>query len=79
MSPICTATWWNIPPWSGCSVFHCTASRKFTWGFDVQASLPTHRHLSRMLRDIPNRSLQFLLDRNGVSDPGRTGRQTPAR
>jgi hypothetical protein len=31
------------------------------WGFDVQASLPTHRHLSRLLRTLPNSALQFLL------------------
>lgn len=37
-------------------------SSKYTWGFDADASLPTHRHLSRMLRDLPNASLQFLLD-----------------
>jgi hypothetical protein len=31
------------------------------WGFDAQASLPTQRHLTRMLRTIPNTALQFLL------------------
>jgi hypothetical protein len=31
-------------------------------GFDVEASLPTQRHLTRMLRTIPNACLQFLLD-----------------
>ena len=30
-------------------------------GFNAQASLPTHRHLIRMLRQVPNRALQFLL------------------
>ncbi len=30
-------------------------------GFDANASLPTQRHLSRMLREIPNSVLQFLL------------------
>ena len=30
-------------------------------GFDVEASLPTSRHLSRMLREMPNTVLQFLL------------------
>jgi hypothetical protein len=34
----------------------------FSWGFDTRASLPTHRHLSRMLRTLPNSALQFLLD-----------------
>ena len=32
------------------------------WGFDVDASLPTHRHFTRMLRTIPNALLQALLD-----------------
>ncbi|MCC6188574.1 MAG: hypothetical protein IT318_06040, partial [Anaerolineales bacterium] len=30
-------------------------------GFNAQASLPTHRHLVRMLRQVPNPALQFLL------------------
>jgi hypothetical protein len=30
-------------------------------GFDIQASLPTTRHLTRMLREIPPSVLQFLL------------------
>jgi hypothetical protein len=34
----------------------------YTWGFDVTASLPTHRHFTRLLREIPNECLQFLLD-----------------
>lgn len=42
--------------------FPLTKSSAFSWGFDVEASLPTHRHLSRMLRCLPNPSLQFLLD-----------------
>lgn len=32
------------------------------WGFDPNASLPTQRHLTRMLRTIPNPTLQCLLD-----------------
>jgi hypothetical protein len=32
------------------------------WGFDTEASLPSARHLTRMLREIPNADLQFLLD-----------------
>jgi hypothetical protein len=28
-------------------------SSAFSWGFDVQASLPNHRHLSRLLRTLP--------------------------
>jgi len=42
--------------------FPLVKSSAFSWGFDVEASLPTHRHLSRMLRYLPNASLQFLLD-----------------
>jgi len=34
---------------------------QFPWGFDVQASLPTARHLGRVLRTLPNAALQFLL------------------
>lgn len=30
-------------------------------GFDAQASLPTSRHLTRLLREMPNAILQFLL------------------
>ncbi len=42
--------------------FPCVPSKAYPWGFDVNASLPTHRHLSRMLRTLPNSALQFLLD-----------------
>lgn len=42
--------------------FPVVKSSAFSWGFDAEASLPTHRHLSRMLRCLPNPSLQFLLD-----------------
>mgnify|MGYP001062011697 CR=1 FL=1 len=31
------------------------------FGYDPEASLPTQRHLTRMLRTIPNATLQFLL------------------
>jgi hypothetical protein len=31
-------------------------------GFDADASLPTQRHLTQMLRKIPNECFQFLLD-----------------
>lgn len=41
--------------------FPLQPSSKFPWGFDVQVSLPTHRHFSRMLRELPNEVLQFLL------------------
>jgi len=37
-------------------------SSLYPWGFDTDASLPTHRHFTRMLRTIPNEKLQFLLD-----------------
>lgn len=36
------------------------------WFFDPDASLPTHRHFTRMLREVPNSALQFLL-KNSVS------------
>jgi hypothetical protein len=32
------------------------------WGFDVERSLPTARHLTRMLRMMPNAVSQYLLD-----------------
>ncbi len=32
------------------------------WRFDAEASLPTARHLTRLLRQMPNQALQFLLD-----------------
>jgi len=42
--------------------FPLIPSRQFPWGFDADASLPTARHFTRLLREIPNVSLQFLLD-----------------
>jgi hypothetical protein len=42
--------------------FPLCPSQAFAWGFDVKASLPTHRHLSRLMRTMPNASLQFLLE-----------------
>ncbi len=42
--------------------FPLVPSPHFSWGFDVEATLPTHRHLTRMLRDMPNTMGQFLLD-----------------
>jgi hypothetical protein len=41
--------------------FRAVRSRKHPCGFDPEASLPTQRHLTRMLREVPNASLQFLL------------------
>lgn len=42
--------------------FPLIASSASVWGFDVDASLPAHRHFNRMLRTMPNKPLQFLLD-----------------
>ena len=39
--------------------FPLVPSRNCAWGFDVQASLPTSRQFTRMLREIPNVKLQF--------------------
>ena len=36
-------------------------SSRFSCGFDPNASLPTQRHFTRMLRTMPNHLLQFLL------------------
>lgn len=41
--------------------FPVAPARQNTWGFDAQASLPTHRHFTRMLRTMPNSVLQHLL------------------
>lgn len=42
--------------------FPLVPSPHVSWGFDVEATLPTHRHLTRMLREMPNAGGQFLLD-----------------
>lgn len=42
--------------------FPLQPSDQFPWGFAVEASLPTARHLGRVLRTLPNEALQFLLD-----------------
>ena len=42
--------------------FRLIPSSKFAWGFDVEASLPTARHFTRLLRQIPNSTFQVLLD-----------------
>jgi hypothetical protein len=42
--------------------FPLAASNQFSWGFDPSASLPTERHFCRLLRELPNSALQFLLD-----------------
>ncbi len=48
----------GLIPLLGFRVIH---SRAHSCGFDPDASLPTQRHLTRMLRDTPNTALQFLL------------------
>jgi hypothetical protein len=42
--------------------FPLAPSSRYSWGFDVDASLPTARHLTRMLRSTPNAVSQYLLD-----------------
>lgn len=42
--------------------FPLATDAKFPWGFNAEASLPTQRHFTRMLRKIPNAFLQTLLD-----------------
>lgn len=42
--------------------FPLVASKRFPWGFDANASLPTARHFCRLLHDLPNSALQFILD-----------------
>lgn len=41
--------------------FPLLPSPHFSYGFDVEQSLPSHRHLSRLLRKLPQAQLQFLL------------------
>jgi hypothetical protein len=49
------------PPLVWALGFPLVRSSAFSWGFDVRVSLPTHRHLSRLLRTLPNASPKFLL------------------
>jgi hypothetical protein len=42
--------------------FPLVPSSDHAWGFDVDASLPTARHFTRMLRTAPNAVSQYLLD-----------------
>lgn len=42
--------------------FPLVPSPNYAWGFDVEASLPTARHLTRMLRSTPKAVSQYLLD-----------------
>jgi len=41
--------------------FDLKPSVEHSCGFDVEASLPTARHFGRVLRELPNDALQFLL------------------
>jgi hypothetical protein len=41
--------------------FPLAVSNSAAWGFDASASLPTTRHLTHLLRMLPNATLQFLL------------------
>lgn len=49
---------WRGPSGRG---FALVPSAAYSWGFDVDRSLPTHRHLNRRLRKLSNEHLQFLL------------------
>lgn len=42
--------------------FPLQPSAAFPWGFNPQASLPSQRHFTRLLRQLPNSALQLLLD-----------------
>jgi len=41
--------------------FPLQPSPHFSYGFDVDQSLPTHRHMNRLLREMPPAQLTFLL------------------
>ena len=41
--------------------FPLVPSTAYTWGFDIAASLPTHRHMSRVLRELDRAQVSFLL------------------
>jgi hypothetical protein len=41
--------------------FPLVPSPRYAWGFDADASLPTARHFTRMLRTTPNAMSQYLL------------------
>ena len=42
--------------------FPLIRSARSPWGFDAEASLPTRRHFTRLLRTMSNQLLQYLLD-----------------
>jgi hypothetical protein len=50
------------PPLVWLAGFPLVTSRRYPWGFDAQASLPTRRHFTRLLRTMPTQPLQYLLD-----------------
>jgi hypothetical protein len=50
------------PPLTWVLGFPLVPSHHYHWSFDVQASLPTPRHFTRLLRKIPNAVCQYLLD-----------------
>lgn len=41
--------------------FPLVPSAAYSWGFEVDASLPTHRHMSRVLRKLERPQVSFLL------------------
>jgi hypothetical protein len=41
--------------------FALQPSSAFSWGFDVEQSLPTVRHFNRLLRELPHAQTHFLL------------------
>ncbi len=41
--------------------FPLVPSDAYSWGFDAEASLPTHRHFSRVLRTLDEAQVTFLL------------------
>ena len=42
--------------------FPLLKSKRYPWGFDVDASLPTERHFCRLLRLLAHPALDYLLD-----------------
>ena len=67
--------------------FPLTPSAHSPWGFDVQASVPARKQLGRILRDLPNQALQFLLTATvrqlqdalpGAKDSSRIASATPS-
>jgi hypothetical protein len=50
------------PPLVWLAGFPLVTSRRHPWGFDAQASLPTQRHFTRLLRTMPTQPLHYLLD-----------------